>query len=89
MPVRQFVYNEKATLQYPDTKNVTLPGFIAEEVDKHYSVAVIHGLNGEIESWDERRIIPGMLSLIQEQQKKINDLEERLAKLERMVEQLC
>lgn len=89
LPVRQFVYNEKATLQYPDTKNVTLPGFIAEEVDKHYPVAVIHGLNGEIESWDERRIIPGMLSLIQEQQKKIDDLEERLAKLERMVETLC
>lgn len=88
LPVRQFKYNEEVKKPYPDLDNVLLPGFIAEEVDKHYPSAVIHDDEGNIESWDERRIIPGMLALIQEQQKRIEDLEQRLEKLERMVSNL-
>ena len=90
LPAVQFVYNDDFDhLQYYDMKGKLLPGFIAEEVADIYPAAVIHDADGRIESWDERRIIPGMLALIQEQQKKIDDLEERLAKLERMVEKLC
>lgn len=89
---RQFIYNEEHNdrLQYTDMRGKLLPGFIAEEVEDIYPSAVIHDPEtGAVESWDERRIIPGMLALIQEQQKKIDDLEARLAKLERMVETLC
>ena len=60
----------------------TLPGFIAEEVEAIYPAATIHDTEGNIESWDERRIIPGMLALIQEQARKIEELEERIKKLE-------
>lgn len=90
--VIQFVYNDDATLQYDDMRGKTLPGFIAEEVDEIYPSAVIHDNEGRVESWDERRIIPGMLSLIQkqkkqldEQEQKIKDLEKRLAKLEKLM----
>lgn len=80
-------YNEYK-LQYLDMAGKTLPMLIAEEVDKIYPSATIHDTEtGEVESWDERRIIPGMLALIQEQHKKIEDLEERLAKLERVIQQ--
>ncbi len=86
LPVRQFVYNDDAKLQYPDTKGLTIPGFIAEEVDEFYPSAVIHHhKTGEIESWDERRIIPGMLALIQEQKKQIDDLTARIEKLEKLL----
>lgn len=90
--VIQFVYNDDATLQYDDMRGKTLPGFIAEEVDEIYPSAVIHDSEGGVESWDERRIIPGMLSLIQkqkkqldEQEQRIKNLEERLAKLEKLM----
>lgn len=92
LPIKQFIYNDDAPLQYRDTKGKTLPGFIAEEVDEIYPSAVIHDTEGKIESWDERRIIPGMLSLIQEQhetiqkqEEKIQSLEERIEKLEKLI----
>lgn len=71
---KQFVYNENAPLQYNDMEGQLLPGFIAEDVAEVYPAAVIHDHDGNIESWDERRIIPGMLALIQEQQKEIEEL---------------
>ena len=83
LPVRQFMYNDDVVLQYEDMRGQVLPGFIAEEVDDIYPAATIHDpVTGEIESWDERRIIPGMLALIQEQKKQIDDLTKRLEALE-------
>ena len=88
LPVRQFTYNEDVPVQYEDMRDQTLPGFIAEEVAEIYPSAVIHNQDGDIESWDERRIIPGMLALIQEQKKQIDDLQARLEKLENLVNTL-
>ena len=48
-------------------------------------MTTIHDPEGRVESWDERRLIPGMLALIQEQDKKIKELEARLAKIEEML----
>lgn len=83
LPVRQFKYHRGMSLQYADMDGLTLPGFIAEEVEEIYPAAVIHDIeNGRVESWDERRIIPGMLSLIQEQKETIDRLQQRLDALE-------
>lgn len=79
---KQFVFNEDHPLQYQDMKGKTLPGFIAEDVAEIYPSAVIHdNETGEIENWDERRIIPGMLALIQEQQKRIEKLEKIIERM--------
>ncbi len=86
LPVVEFEWNDDHKLQYEDMRGKTIPGIIAEDVDKIYPAAVIHDPEtGEIESWDERRIIPGMLALIQEQDAKIKSLEARLEKLERLL----
>lgn len=82
LPMKQFVFNEDHPTQYADMKDQTIPGFIAEDVAEIYPAAVIHDADGEIESWDERRIIPGMLALIQEQKKQLDEQAERIAKLE-------
>lgn len=79
---KQFIYNEGHKTQYQDMDGQLLPGFIAEDVEEVYPSAVIHDGDGNVESWDERRIIPGMLALIQEQQKRIDNLEKRLMALE-------
>ena len=86
LPIVQFEWNDDHPLQYEDMRGETIPGIIAEDVEEIYPAATIHDAEGRVESWDERRLIPGMLALIQEQDKKIKELEARLAKLE---EALC
>lgn len=88
LKTKQFIFNDDHSPQYEDMRGQTIPGFIAEEVDEIYPAATIHDADGEIESWDERRIIPPMLSLIQEQKKRIEELENRVDKLERVLTNL-
>ncbi|MBO5622717.1 MAG: hypothetical protein J5959_13935, partial [Butyrivibrio sp.] len=64
-------------VQYPDMRHQTIPGFIAEDVAEIYPSAAIRNEDGRVESWDERRIIPAMLALIQEQHERINALESK------------
>jgi hypothetical protein len=67
-------------------KDLLIPGFIAEKVAEIYPAAVIHDEDGNIESWDERRIIPGMLALIQEQHDEIKELKKEIDDLKEVVE---
>jgi hypothetical protein len=85
LPIVQFEWNDDHPLQYDDMRGQTIPGIIAEDVEEIYPAATIHDAEGRVESWDERRLIPGMLALIQEQDKKIKELEARLAKIEEML----
>lgn len=85
LPIVQFEWNENHPLQYEDMKGQTIPGIIAEDMEEIYPAATIHDAEGRVESWDERRLIPGMLALIQEQDKKIKELEARLARLEKLL----
>lgn len=83
LPVRQFKWNEghfDAAEGY-DYGTVNI-GFIAEEVAEFYPYATVLSKDGDIESWEVRRILPAMLSLIQEQKKMIDDLTDRVSKLE-------
>jgi len=83
LPVVQFEWNDGHSLQYEDMKGQTVPGIIAEDVEEIYPAATIHDEKGQVESWDERRLIPGMLALIQEQKKKISELERKISGLEK------
>ena len=85
LPIVQFEWNDDHPLQYDDMRGQTIPGIIAEDVEEIYPAATIHDAEGRVESWDERRLIPGMLALIQDQDKKIKELEARLAKIEEML----
>lgn len=83
---KQFVYNKGHPLQYADMEGQTIPGFIAEDVARVYPSAVIRDPDGNVESWDERRIIPGLLALIQEQEKRITRLEKIIERMEQNAE---
>ena len=87
LPLVQFKWNDNHSLQYADMAGQTIPGIIAEDVEKIYPSATIHK-DGKVESWDERRIIPGMLALIQEQDKIIKEQQARLDELEKKLESL-
>ena len=88
LPVAEFVFNKDHPPQYADTKGKTIPGIIAEDVEKIYPSATIHNDKGEVESWDERRILPGMLALIQEQHKRLDEQQKEIESLKEQVNEL-
>ncbi len=80
--VVQFKYKD-GYLGEDDQRNGKLVnGFIAEELDDIYPIAVQYE-NGLPEDWEPKFLIPPMLKLIQDQKKKIDELEARLEKLEK------
>lgn len=73
IPVRAFSYKSSYLSESDDRYGVMVPGFIAEEVDAIYPIAVDYEVDGPV-TWNERFIIPAMLSLIQDLYKEINAL---------------
>jgi hypothetical protein len=70
LPVRAFTYKPEYLTSSDDRYQQLFPGFISEEVDAVYPMAVDYE-NGEIESWNDRLLLPGMLALIQDLYKEI------------------
>lgn len=80
--VVQFRYKDKDADDPNNTKyNPTAldVGFIAEEVAEAYPLGAVINEDGEPDDWFPRRIIPPMLALIQEQNKRIEELERRMS----------
>jgi len=73
LPVRAFTYKEGELPQTDDRYQQLIPGFIAEEVDAIYPIAADY-VNGP-ESWNDRMIVPALLSLVQDLYKRIEKLE--------------
>lgn len=62
-----------------------IPGFYAELVDKYFPEAVMHNGKGKIEDWDPKKLVPAMLKLIQLQKEQLDKQEERLSKIESLL----
>ena len=73
LPVRAFTYKEDYLSSTDDRFQQMFPGFISEEVDAVYPMAADYE-NGQVESWNDRLLIPGMLALIQDLYKEIATL---------------
>lgn len=73
LPVRAFTYRADYLSESDSRFGALIPGFIAEEVDAVYPVAADYE-DGEVESWNDRMIIPGLLALIQDLYKEIKTL---------------
>lgn len=76
IPVQQFRYNE-ASRESKEEQEKTKIGLIAEDVAEIYPCAALYD-EGQVETWSERYMIPPMLALIQEQDKRIKELENKL-----------
>ena len=76
--VVQFIYNKDYLDNEKDDRyDRPVAGFVAEEMREIYPTAVDME-NGRPETWNPRYIIPPMLALIQEQNKRITELEKRV-----------
>lgn len=87
LQVKQFKYKEEYQPNKNDSRyEKNLIGFIAEDVEKVFPIAVDYteDENGNkiVDNWNERYIIPPMLKLIQNLKKKIDELEDRIKILE-------
>jgi hypothetical protein len=74
LPVRAFKFKADYLDPSDERAGVLVPGFIAEEVAQFYSAAA-DVAEGQVENWNERFLIPGLLALIQNQEKRITQLE--------------
>jgi hypothetical protein len=75
IPVRAFKYNSG---YIPDTDqrfDTLIPGFIAEEVEEFYPIAVDYNSENKPETWVPNYMIPGMLVLIKDLSARLDALE--------------
>lgn len=77
IPVRQFKYNEDNIPINKDKDDVYI-GLIAEEVAQVYPIAAEYNEDGQVEMWNIKTIVPAMLKIIQDQQKEINELKQKV-----------
>ena len=81
--VIQFVYNEGQLGHSSKRYGKELPGFIVEDLVEKYPIAVDIDEEGKPFQWNEQYLIPPMLALIQQQKKKLDELESRIEALEK------
>ena len=80
IPIRQFNYN-KENVPVDKTVNDLYIGFIAEEVASAYPIAAEYNADGQVEMWNIKVIVPAMLKIMQDQQKEIYALKQKINEL--------
>lgn len=87
IPVVTFKYNDGYISGKDQRYGLDIPGFIAEEVEKLYPIAA-EWVDGKIEDWNARYIIPPMLAVEQDHEKRITALERENEKLKTEIKAL-
>ena len=86
IPVIWFKY-KKGYLDESDWLNgKRLPGFYAEDIYDIFPEAAQLNEAGKPEDWNFRVMIPAILKLVQSQNERINNLCQRISKLEQLME---
>ena len=80
--VVQFTYKDGYLIDEDPRNNKLISGFIVEDLEKVYPIAIDYNDDGEPEMWNVNIIVPSMLKLIQEQKKAIDKLELKIEALE-------
>lgn len=81
--VYQFRYSDEARIDKEDCRyDKTLPGFIIEDLDEKYPIAIDkESDNVKQWTWNSTYLIPPMLKLIQDQHKEIEELKNAVNEL--------
>ena len=83
-----FVYKEGYLASGDADENRSIPGFYAELVDKYYPDAVRYNNKGQAEDWDPKKLLPGVLKLVQKQKTEIDELSEIVKKQQEQINEL-
>ena len=63
---------------------IEFPMFIAEDVDKYFPLAVDH-IDGKVENWNERIMIPAMFAMLKQQKSEIDLLKQELNEIKQLL----
>lgn len=85
LPVVWFKYKDGYLRKGDRFEGKPMIGLYAEDVYEAMPEAAQINTYGQIEDWNHRILIPAMLKLIQSQHDKIQSLEERISKLEKLL----
>lgn len=90
LPVHQFKYNDGILTDEEDARyHALLPGFIIEEMDEVYPIAVDKPVEDVKQwSWNAQYLIPPMLQLIQDQKKQLDKQQAEIDELKELVNKL-
>ena len=75
VPIRSFNYKDSYLDKEDARSGLEIPGFIAEELNAIYPIAVDYDIDGLPQRWNADFIIPGLLSLIQDLNRRLDALE--------------
>jgi len=87
IPVKKFRYKKGYLVDGDDRENTDIIGFIVEDIEKIYPIAVDRKENGEPEMWNINILFPATLKLVQDQKKEIDLLKNRLDILETLLKE--
>lgn len=82
---RQFVYNDWYIDKNDCRAGKLIPGFIIEELQEDYPIAVDYDENGNPVTWSSSFFIAPMIQLIQEQHQEIDSMRRKLGELEKKI----
>ena len=85
IPVVWFKYKGGYLMPGDRFEGKPLPGFYSEDVYDAFPEGAMLNEDGQVEDWNYRTMIPAMMKLIQNQQETINNLTERIEKLEKEI----
>ena len=85
VPVVWFKYKNGYLMPGDRFDGKPIPGFYAEDVYDAFPEGAMLNEDGQVEDWNYRTMIPAMMKLIQNQQETINNLTERIEKLEKEI----
>ena len=78
VPVKSFKYRKGYLHEGDPRENTEIIGLIVEDLEEKYPCAVEYDAEGNPEMWNAQILVPAMLKLIQEQNDRIKELEEKL-----------
>lgn len=78
---RQFSYKDDYLPKSDRRYGKAMPGFIIEELEEDYPIAVDYGEDGRAENWNARFFIAPIIQLLQEHKKKLDEQDKILKKI--------
>ena len=84
LKVKTYVYRDEYLSKEDHNYGKRMIGFIAEDVDEVFPIGCQYDEDNRPEMWNSNIMIPSMLKLIQDQKKKIDELETRITRLEKL-----
>nr|DAQ84133.1 MAG TPA: tail protein [Caudoviricetes sp.] len=81
-------YKDGYLMEQDERCGKEMPMFIAEDIDRRFSIAVDHDEKGRAENWNYRIMIPCMFAMLKNEHEKVKDIQSELDSVKAELEEL-